>query len=291
MYNPMSYIKAGIDSSGQPVNLFYQDWGQGNPVVFIHGWPLSHEMWEYQMTELPHYGLRCIAYDRRGFGKSSKPWDGYDYDTLADDLKYVLDELELEDVTLVGFSMGGGEIARYFSRHGGARVAKTVLVSAVTPYLLKTDSNPDGVAKSVFDEILENLKKDRPGFLSDFGKQFYGVNLVSHPVSQEFLDWSQMLASLASPRATLQCAHAFAETDFRADMAHIHVPTLVIHGDSDKTVPIESAGERSAKLIPHSHYKVYSGAPHGLFYTDRDQLNQDLRAFIAEEVHVTKTLY
>ncbi|GAB3493422.1 alpha/beta hydrolase [Spirosoma knui] len=285
----MSYIKAGVDAQGNDVNLFYQDWGSGSgdarsTVVLIHGWPLSHEMWDYQMTELPNHGIRVIAYDRRGFGKSSKPWDGYEYDTLADDLKAVLDELDLQNVTLVGFSMGGGEVARYMSRHGGARVARVALVSAVTPYLLKTDDNPDGVDQSVFDEILTNLKKDRADFLQTFGKQFYGVSLVSHPVSQAHLEGDFMRAYLASPRATIECAKAFAMTDFRQDLTQINVPTLIIHGDDDKTVPLEASGERTADALPNAHYIVYSGAPHGLFYTERDRLNQDLLAFVQEGV-------
>lgn len=285
----MSYIKAGTDSAGNDVNLFYEDWGQGAPVVLIHGWPLSHEMWEYQMTELPKAGLRVIAYDRRGFGKSSKPWNGYDYDTLTDDLKAVLDALNLENVTLVGFSMGGGEVARYMSRYGGARVSKVALVSAVTPYLVKTEDNPDGVDQSVFDDMLTKMKADRADFLQTFGKQFYGVNLINHPVSQAHLDGDFMRAYLASPKATVDCAEAFAGTDFRADLAHFNVPTLIIHGDGDKTVPIESSGEQSAKLLPNAHYIVYDGAPHGLFYTEKDRLNDDLLTFIQQPVTATTT--
>jgi non-heme chloroperoxidase len=176
----MNFIKAGTDSQGHPIELFYQDLGQGSPVVLIHGWPLDSQSWEHQLLELPQHGLRVIAYDRRGFGKSSKPWDGYDYDTFADDLKAVLDELDLQNVTLVGFSMGGGEIARYISRHNGARVAKVAFVSAVTPFMLKTDDNPSGVDKSTFDEMIEGVKKDRADFLADFGKKFFGVGLLDH---------------------------------------------------------------------------------------------------------------
>ena len=242
------------------------------------------------MTELPKHGFRCIAYDRREFGKLSKPWEGYDYDTLADDLKAVLDALDLHDVTLVGFSMGGGEVARYFGRHGGARVSKAIFLGSVTPFMLKTDSNPDGVDPSVFEDMLENLQKDRPGFLSDFAKQFYGVNVISHPVSEAFLDWSQMLATLASPKATLDCVHAFGKTDFRPDLPTIKVLTLVIHGDNDKIVPVEASGDRTSKMIAGAHYKVYSGAPHGFFYTEREQLTKDLIAFATEEV-VENALY
>jgi len=282
----MSYIQAAPD-----VSLFYQDWGTGQPVVLIHGWPLSHEMWEYQMTELPNQGLRCVAYDRRGFGKSSKPWSGYDYDTLADDLKAVLDELDLENVTLVGFSMGGGEVARYMSRHGGARVSKVVLIASVTPFLLKTNDNPDGVDRSTFDEMVEMIKKDRAEFLVTFGKQFYGVNLVSHPVSDALLDWNRTLAMLGSPKATLNCVRSFSETAFRADMAAIKVPTLIIHGDSDKTVPFESSAQQTHKLIPQAKMLVYDGAPHGLFYTEHERLNQDLVNFISVQTQVPIEAY
>ena len=268
--------------SAPGVKLYYEDWGSGQPVVFIHGWPLSHEMFEYQMTQLPQQGLRCIAYDRRGFGKSSKTWEGYDYNTLADDLKALLEKLDLNDVTLVGFSMGGGEVARYFSRHGGARVSKVVLLGSVTPYMLQTDDNPNGVPREQFEQMAEKIKDDRPAFLADFSKVFFGVNLISHPVSQPYLAWCQMLTTLGSPKATLECLWSFAETDFRPDMKHIKVPTLIIHGDSDKTVPIEPTGQQAAKMIPDAKYIVYEGAPHGFFYTEKDKLNRDLVEFILE---------
>lgn len=275
----MSYIKSNQTSS-VPVNLYYEDWGQGKPVVFIHGWPLSHEMWEYQLTELPKHGLRCIAYDRRGFGKSDKPWSGYDYDTLAGDLKAIMDELDLNDVTLVGFSMGGGEVVRYFSKYGGARVTKVVLLGSVTPYLLQTDDNPEGVAKEMIDEMITQLQDDRPDFLADFGKQFYGVNFISKPVSHSFLAWSGTLALQASPKATIECVKSFAYTDFREEMISVTVPTLIIHGDSDKTVPIEATGQQAAIMIKNALFRIYEGAPHGLFYTERERLNIDLLSFI-----------
>lgn len=295
----MSYIKAGTDASGNDIKLFYQDLNPGNAtstVVLIHGWPLSHEMWDYQLAELPSHGLRVVAYDRRGFGKSSQPWDGYNYDTLARDLKAVLDELDLQNVTLVGFSMGGGEVARYMSRYGGARVSKVAFVSAVTPYLLKTDDNPDGVDQSVFDEITENIQKDRADFLQTFGKQFYGVSLLSKPVSQAHLDGDFARAYVASHKATLDCANAFATTDFRNDLSKIQVPALVIHGDSDKTVPIESSGELTAGALSNAQYLVYEGEPHGLFYTQKDRLNEDLLSFVLGGVAIpqeerTTTLY
>ena len=271
----MSYIQ-----SAPGVQLFYQDWGTGRPVVFIHGWPLSHEMFEYQMTELPRHGLRCVAYDRRGFGKSSKPWESYDYDTLADDLKAVLDELDLNEVTLVGFSMGGGEVVRYFSRHGGARVAKVVLLGSVAPYLLQTADNPDGVPREVFDQMVGKIREDRAEFLSGFSKAFFGVSLISRPVTQATLDWCQTLAMLGSPKATEDCARSFSETDFRAEMSKVNVPALIIHGDADQTVPIKPTSEQAAKMIPNARYLVYKGAPHGFYQTEKDQLNRDLLSFI-----------
>jgi non-heme chloroperoxidase len=276
----MNLIKAGQDAQGKPVEIHYCDYGQGDPIVLIHGWPLSHASWEYQLAELPLHGKRVIAYDRRGFGQSSKPWNGYDYDTLAGDLNAVLTELDLHNVTLVGFSMGGGEVARYMSRYNGARVSKVIFVSAVTPYLLKTDDNPDGVDKSTFDDMIENLGKDRPDFLSTFGKQFYGVGLVSHPVSQATLDWSQMLALPASPRATTECVRAFSGTDFRGDLATIKVPTLFIHGDADKTVPFKNSAERAVKLVPNAQLVTYEGEPHGLNITSKDRLNRDILTFV-----------
>lgn len=274
----MSYIHSNNSSS--PASLFYTDLGTGKPVVFIHGWPLSHEMWEYQLNELPRHGLRCIAYDRRGFGKSTKTWEGYDYNTLAGDLKAVLDELDLQDVVLVGFSMGGGEIARYFSLYGGARVSKVVLIGSVLPYLLKTGDNPDGVDGDVFEKMVDAVKDDRAAFLESFGKQFFGVNMINRSVSQPMLQWNQTLALLASPKATLDCVVSFSATDFRRDVPEINVPTLIIHGDSDKTVPITSSSDQTAKILAGATYLVYSGAPHGLYYTEKEKLNTDLLEFI-----------
>lgn len=285
----MSYIKAGEDSHGHEIKLFYQDLGPKNAsdtVVLIHGWPLSHEMWDYQLAELPAHDIRVVAYDRRGFGKSSQPWDGYGYDTLADDLKAVLDTLDLQNVTLVGFSMGGGEVARYMGRHGGKRVAKVAFVSSVTPYLLKTDDNPDGVDKSVFDEIIAGLNTDRADFLKSFSKKFYGVGLISKPVSQAHMDGDFNRAYVASQKATVETAKAFAETDFRDDLAQIQVPALVIHGDEDQTVPIEASGERTANALPNAQFIVYEGSAHGVFMLEKDRLTADLIAFVKDGVPV-----
>ena len=276
----MAILKAGTDTAGHPVNIFYEDWGQGRPVVLIHGWPLDHTMWEHQMLALAEAGHRVIAYDRRGFGRSSRPWTGYDYDTLAADLNALLTELDLQQVTLVGFSMGGGEIARYLGTYGDALIARVAFVSAVPPFLLQTADNPDGVPKSVFDGMHEAMRADRFAFLQNFAKSFYGVSLLSQPVSQAVLDWNQTVTSLAAPNATYDCVTAFSATDFRADLAKVKVPTLVIHGSKDQTVPFEVSGERTAKMIPQAELKVYDDAPHGLFFTEKDRLNKDLLAFI-----------
>ncbi len=275
----MNFISAGKDSSGRQVKLFYQDWGHGKPVVLIHGWPVTSAMWEYQSAELPKHGLRVVAYDRRGFGQSSKPWNGYDYDSFADDLKHLLDELDLQDVMLVGFSMGGGEICRYMSRHKGARVARVALVGAVPPFLLKTADNPEGVDHSVFDGIIDGIDKDRPDFLGNFGKLFFGVGVVGTTVSDATLQWTTNLAMQASHRATVECVRAWSATDFRKDLASITVPTLIIHGDNDSTVPAAISADRMAKALPKAEYKRYKDAPHGLYVTHKDELTRDLAVF------------
>jgi pimeloyl-ACP methyl ester carboxylesterase len=262
------------------VEIFYQDWGTGRPVVLIHGWPLNSNMWEKQATFLAEHGLRVITYDRRGFGKSDQPWGDYDYDTLADDLATLLDSLELTGVTLVGFSMGGGEVARYLSLYGSERVSQAVLISAVTPFLLKTEDNPDGVDSKVFDDIEAELRKDRPAFIHDFGPKFYGRSMVNHTVSEPVLEWTQEMALTGSLRATLACANAWATTDFRADLAAIDIPVLVIHGTGDETVPIEVSAHRAVKLLPKATLSEYEGEPHGLFLTAADRLNQELLDFI-----------
>ena len=273
----MPYIQAADGT-----NLFYNDWGTGKPVVLIHGWPLDSDMWEYQATYLATQGLRCIAYDRRGFGRSDQPWTGYDYDTLADDLASVMEKLDLHDAALVGFSMGGGEVARYLSRHGAARVSHAALISAVTPFLLKTADNQDGVDKSVFDQMVDGLKADRPHFLAGFGKTFFGAGLLNFTVTAEILQWASMMALLGSPKATIDCVRAFSETDFRQDMRAFTMPTLIVHGASDATVPASASAERAAKMIPAAKYIEYAGAPHALTFTEKDRLNADLLAFIRD---------
>jgi non-heme chloroperoxidase len=262
--------------------LYYYDWGylSGPTVVLIHGWPLTSASWEYQARTLCESGYRVIAYDRRGFGRSDWPSWGYDYDTLASDLAAILDKLNVQAATLVGFSMGGGEVARYLAKYGSARVAKAVLISAVTPFLLKTEDNVEGVDKQVFDEMVEGLKKDRPAFLKQFIPKFYGRTLVHHTVSEPMMDFTLAMAMTGSPKATIDLVRAWSETDFRDDLAHITVPTLVIHGTGDITVPIEVAGRRAALFIPHAELLEYEGAPHGLTVTMPDKLNEDLLSFL-----------
>ena len=275
----MPFVKS-VQNNEEPVNIYYEDSGTGLPVVFIHGWPLSGSMWEYQVTQLPQQGLRCITYDRRGFGKSDRPFGCYSYNTLAGDLKALLDELDLHEVTLVGFSMGGGEIAKYFSLYGGERVSKVVLISAVVPYMLQTADNPDGVPQEAFDKMLKEITDDRPTFLEAFNKDFYGVELLNQPVTSAYLANASTQALNASPIATIECAKSFSSTDFRDDVPKINVPTLIIHGDKDKTVPIKATSEQAVENIKGAILKVYEGAPHGLWFTEKDKLNQDLIDFI-----------
>lgn len=272
----MAFIEAKDGTS-----LHVKDMGHGKPVVLIHGWPLTGDMFEYQTLALLESGYRVITYDRRGFGQSGHGATGYDYDTFADDLAAVLDNLDLNSVALVGFSMGGGEIARYLTRHGSARIAKAALVSSVVPYLLKGNDNPDGVDEGVFDTMKAQVREDRFAFLQDFAKQFYGIGFISRPVSQGILDWSFLLGSMASPKATVDCIDAFGRTDFRPDLASFTIPTLIIHGTADKTVPIEPAGKAAAAGIPGAQFIEYDGEPHGLFATAPGRLNDDLIRFIA----------
>ncbi|KRB57011.1 arylesterase [Flavobacterium sp. Root186] len=262
------------------VKLYVKDYGKGKPVILIHGWPLSNEMWEYQVEFLVRNNYRVIAYDRRGFGKSSQPWEGYDYDTLTDDLSEIINQLELENVTLVGFSMGGGEVVRYFSRHQGKGVAKAALISSIIPFLLKTEDNPEGHPREKSETTAAAIKEDRIGFVDNFGKTFFGVNIINKPLSTALLEYYRMLCSFASPHATLKCAESFSFTDFRDELSTVTVPTLIIHGNDDKIVPIDLTSKKASEAIANNTYIVYEGAPHGLFYTDRDKLNEDLLEFL-----------
>lgn len=280
----MSFIKSKLSPTKSSVNIFYQEYGLGKPVIFIHGWPLNHEMWEYQLAELPKHNLHCIAYDRRGFGKSDRPWEGYDYITLADDLHELITQLNLSEVTLVGFSMGGGEIASYIGKYGTDKIAKVAFVSSVTPFRLKTEDNPEGIDKQTFEETIHKIEEDRPAFLIEFAKKFYGVEEKKQAVSQAMLDWNQNLCLMSSAKATVDCVRSFSETDFRDDLKKINIPVLIIHGDADKIVPINISGDKTAAIIPHAKYLVYKNVPHGLFITEKEKLNADLISFITEKV-------
>lgn len=260
--------------------LYVKDWGTGRPVILIHGWPLSADSWDDQATAIAEAGFRVIAYDRRGFGRSDQPWSGYEYDTLADDLAAVIESTGATDAALVGFSMGGGEVARYMSRHGGKNVSQAALIASVVPYMLQTKDNPNGVPQAVFDEMTAGMKKDRAHFFADFFRAFYGVGLLSNPVSDEVLEWSRSVAMQASLKATLECAKAFATTDFRPDLAAFTVPTLLIHGTSDKTVPIDTSAREAVRGISQATLIEYDGAPHGLLATHKDQITSDLLAFL-----------
>ncbi len=261
-------------------DIYYRDWGTGAPVVLIHGWLINGDMWEKQATFLAENGLRVVNYDRRGFGRSGHPWSGYEYDTFAADLNALMEKLDLRGATLVGFSMGGGEVVRYLSRYGAGRVSKAVLVAAVPPYLLKTADNPDGVDPKVFEEIENSIRKDRPTFLHEFTPKFYGRTTLKHTVSEPVLEWSQEMALTGSLRSTLAAAKAWSTTDFREEMKSITVPIRVIHGTGDNTVPISVAGQRSVKILPNATLSEYDGEPHGLFWTAADRLNQELLEFI-----------
>ena len=266
---PYATAKDGTD-------LYYKDWGTGTPVVLLHGWPLTGDTFDDAALKLAESGYRCIIPDRRGFGRSDQPWDGYDYDTFADDVAAVLDDAEIsEPVALVGFSMGGGEVARYLTKFGPGKVTKAVLISAVVPYMLKTDDNPDGAPQATFDEMTAGMKQDRAAFFTGFFKDFFGKS-VSDEVLQDA--WRQTM--MAGLRPTLAAAQAFATTDFRPDLASFTVPTLVIHGTADKTVPIDATGRVVAKQVPGAKLIEYDGSAHGLFATDKQRLIGDLLDFL-----------
>jgi len=264
------------------VSLFYNDWGTGRPVVLIHCWPLNSVIWEPQSTHIAANGYRVIAYDRRGFGRSDQPWSGYDYDTLADDLAALMQHLDLHEVTLIGYSMGGGEVVRYVSRHGTARVAQAVLMSAVTPLLKKTDDNPDGIDQSVFDGLIKALEDDRHGFLATFREAFFNGRSTEPAVSRGVLEWYSFLASQASLRAIAACARAWSDTDFRGDLARMTIPTLIMHGDADVTVPAEITAHVAVRMIPTARYIEYEGGGHAIGITDTTRVNADLLAFLRE---------
>ena len=276
----MSKLTVGTENS-TPIELHYEDHGTGKPVVLIHGWPLSGRSWENQIPALIEAGHRVITYDRRGFGDSSQPWDGYDYDTFAADLNTLLTELDLREVTLVGFSMGGGEVVRYIATFGTDRIVKAVLAAAVPPYLYKSADNPDGgLDDATIASFQAGVTSDRLAFLDGFSTNFFtaGGNLK---VSQPQREYARDIAAFASPKGTLDCVTAFARTDFRGDLAKITVPTLVIHGDSDAIVPFEASGKRSAETIEGSELVVIKGGPHGINASHAQEFNEALLGFLA----------
>ena len=262
-------------------SLYVKSWGTGKPVVLIHGWPLSGDSWDPISNVLADNGYQAIAYDRRGFGRSDQPSEGYDYDTFADDLAAVIDsQAGGQDVELVGFSMGGGEVARYLSRHQGKGVSKVALISSVVPYMLQTEDNPEGVPQATFDQMTEGMKADRAKFFRGFFKDFFGVGMLSSPVSDETLDLAWASAMQAGLRPTLASAKAFGTTDFRPDLASFTVPTLIIHGTADVTVPIDPTARALAKAVPAAHLIEYDGEPHGVFATQTERLTNDLLSFL-----------
>ena len=258
----------------------YKELGTGRSVILIHGWPLSADSWDPVMIALKDAGMRAIAYDRRGFGRSDHAATGYDYNTFADDLADLIGHLGLDsNIGLAGFSMGGGEVARYLSRHGGKGVSAVALIGSVVPYMLKTDDNPDGVPQEVFDQMTAGMQKDHRHFFTAFFKDFYGDGWVKSAVSQEEKDWAWMTAMQAAKWAILGAAGAFAGTDFRPDLPHFKVPTLVIHGTDDRTVPIDATARQVAAKVPGAQLIEYEGEAHGIFATQTERLSKDLVSF------------
>lgn len=262
--------------------LFYRDWGTGPVVLFVHGWAVGADIWEYQMVPLSSQGLRCLAYDQRGCGRSDDPGRGFDYDTLADDLAAVLEQLDLNEVTLVGHSMGGGVIARYLTRHGAGRIARLLLVATTTPFLLQTDDNPEGMAQSIFDTLIARLSEDRPGYYAEIAPSFFGTDQPTKLASAEMVQWGVDLAMQASARATIELVRTNSQSDLRADMRSFTKPTLIIHGDADFGNPLGLTSQKTAQMIPGSRLIVYENSPHGVFITHKERFNANLLAFVEE---------
>jgi pimeloyl-ACP methyl ester carboxylesterase len=276
----MPYMTVG-EENGSPIELYYEDHGTGRPVVLIHGWPLSSRSWEKQVLALVADGYRVITYDRRGFGRSSQPWDGYDYDTLAEDLNTLIERLNLTGVTLVGFSMGGGEVARYVSTYDNGRITKAVFAAAVPPFLLKTEDNPDGgLDQAAVNALYESIRTDRIAFVDQFVTKFFTAGERTDLVSEPLRAHNAAIAAMASPKGTLECATAFSTTDFRDDLNVFTFPTLVIHGDSDAIVPFEVSGKRTAEAIEGSKLVLIKDAPHGFNITHADSFNAELLHFL-----------
>jgi non-heme chloroperoxidase len=279
--NPMNTI-----TTKDGTQIYFKDWGTGQPVVFSHGWPLSADAWDDQMMFLAARGYRCIAHDRRGHGRSSQPWTGNDMDTYADDLAALVEALDLTNAIHVGHSTGGGEVVRYIGRHGTKRVAKAVLISAVPPLMLQTAANPGGMPLKVFDGFRAAVQADRSQYLKDLSGPFYGANRTGATVSQGLRDAFWLQGMQAGLNAVYDCIKAFSETDLTEDLKKIDVPTLILHGDDDQIVPIADSSLLAAKIITNATLKVYEGAPHGMPSTLKDQINADLLAFFRDETQV-----
>jgi non-heme chloroperoxidase len=272
-------------TTADQTQIYYKDWGTGQPIVFSHGWPLTADSWESQMLFLAERGYRCIAHDRRGHGRSTQTWHGNEMDTYADDLAALIEHLDLQQAILFGFSTGGGEVARYIGRHGTKRVAKAGLISAVPPVMVKKPSNPDGVPIEVFNDLRAKSIADRNALYKELASgPFFGFNRPGAKPSAGLIDWFWLQGMQAGHKSALDCIKAFSETDFTADLQKFDVPTLIVHGDDDQIVPIATAGKASARLIKHATLKVYPGAPHGLTETHKQQLNDDLLQFVQASV-------
>jgi non-heme chloroperoxidase len=270
----------GVYTTGDGVDIFFKDWGSGQPVVFSHGWPLTSDAWDPQLKLVADAGYRAIAHDRRGGGRSSQPWEGNDLTTYADDLAGLIEHLDLRDVVLVGHSTGGGEVTRYMGRHGTSRVAKAVLLSAIPPLMLRTAANPEGLPISVFDAIREGVARDRSQYYKDLSAAFYGSNRPGSTVSQGKRDEFWLQSMTVGIKGAYDCIAAFSETDTTEDLKAIDVPTLIAHGDDDQIVPIVAAAEKSIELVENATLKVYPGAPHGLTGAHEQEFNADLLAFL-----------